>query len=150
MVMTAASIISRRRSRGRLELGDGPGVLRALALSSFCCRTWQEKASEGSPERGEKVGRGKEACSSPTRANLSGDARSTAGVRRAICAAWRRVSERKERGEVRGLGFYRGGLRAGGGRASEARSINGWGRLRAGGGDRQEEGDDAWARAVSG
>jgi hypothetical protein len=72
-------------------------------------------------------------------------------LRRAICAAWRRDLERKGRGEVRGLGLYRGGLHAGGGRASEARStMDGLQRSRAGKGVQREERDGMRARAVSG
>jgi hypothetical protein len=65
MVTTAASIVSRGRSRGRVELGDGAGVLRALVISSFHCKTWWEKASERAPEREEKVGRGMERRDDP-------------------------------------------------------------------------------------
>jgi hypothetical protein len=67
-----------------------------------------------------------------------------------LCGLAARFGEKRERrGE--GSGLYWGGLRAGGGRASEARStMDGLQRSHAGKGVQREEKDDMRARAVSG
>jgi hypothetical protein len=53
-----SSIASRQERRARLEFDMARMIFGCWMDASFCCRTWQEKASEGAPERGEKVGGG--------------------------------------------------------------------------------------------
>jgi hypothetical protein len=63
--------------------------------SSFGCGTRHVKGQGGAPGRGRKVRRGEGVRGSPTLADFTAGVRRDCGVRRVICAAWRRA----ERGE---------------------------------------------------